>query len=72
MKNWKIRGAIYLGLFTVGLMLFVFGLVRIEDLGDVLVTAALAATAAGNLLARTFLSRPDPEPRGIDPLGPNA
>lgn len=71
MKNWKIRGGIYLGLFMAGLLLVVFGAIRIEDLGDVLVTVALAATAAGNLLARAFLTRPDPEPRGIDPHGPN-
>jgi hypothetical protein len=72
MKNRDFRGWIYTGLYLVGLALVVFGAVRIENLGDVLLTVALAAVAAGNLLARAFLTPRDPEPRGIDPHGPNS
>jgi drug/metabolite transporter (DMT)-like permease len=72
MKNRNLRGGLYVGLFLAGLALVVFGATRVEDLGDLLVAVALAATAAGNLLARAFLSPPGPEPREIDPLDPNS
>jgi drug/metabolite transporter (DMT)-like permease len=72
MKNRDFRGWIYIGLFLAGLALVVSGAVRIENLGDLLLTVALAAVAAGNAIARAFLAPRDPEPRGIDPHGPNS
>lgn len=59
MSKSKIRGWLYVGLFLLGLALVVFGLTQVENLGDVLMAVALAASAAGNVLARAFLSDDD-------------
>lgn len=67
-----VRGWLYIGLFALGAVLVATGAVKADNLLEWMLTVALAASAAGNLLARAFLSRPEPEPGGIDPHGPNA
>lgn len=66
------RGWIYVGLFSLGAVLVITGVVKADNLLEWFLTLALAASAAGNVLARAFLQPRDPEPRGIDPHGPNA
>jgi uncharacterized membrane protein YjjB (DUF3815 family) len=72
MKNANPRGWVYLGLFALGAVLVATGVVKADNLLEWLLTVALAASAAGNVLARAFLSPKTQEPPGIDPLGPNA
>lgn len=67
-----IRGWLYIGLFGLGAVLVATGAVKADNLMEWLLTVALAASAAGNLLARAFLQPKPPEPQGIDPHGPNA
>lgn len=71
MKNPNPRGWLYIGLFGLGAILVATGVVKADNLLEWFLTVALAASAAGNLLARAFLSSKE-EPRGIDPHGPNA
>jgi hypothetical protein len=66
------RGWIYVGLFSLGAVLVLTGAVQANNLLEWFLTVGLAASAGGNLLARAFLAPRDPEPRGIDPHGPNA
>lgn len=62
MKDRVIRGLIYVGLFALGAALVLTGLVKADNLLEWFLTIALAASAAGNLLARAFLEKaPDRE-----------
>lgn len=61
MQNRDYRGWIYIGLVVVGLVLVVTKVVQIEDLMDLFLTVALAAVAAGNALARAFLTPQSPD-----------
>lgn len=72
MNNSNPRGWVYLGLFALGAVLVLTGLVKANELLDWFLVVALAASTAGNVLARVFLTPAPPEPRGIDPHGPNA
>lgn len=67
-----VRGWLYVGLFALGAVLVATGVVAADNLMEWMLTVGVAATAAGNLLARAFLAPAPPEPQGIDPHGPNA
>jgi len=60
------------GLVALGAILVAFKVVSADELLDWLTALAIAAVAAGNILARAFLAPREEEPRGIDPSGPNA
>lgn len=66
MKNPNPRGWVYIGLFVVGAVLLVTGLVKADTLLEWMLTVAVAAEAAGNLLARAFLSPREPAPDELD------
>lgn len=53
----SVRGWLYLGLFALGAVLVATGLVQADSLMEWFLAVALAATAAGNLLARAFLEK---------------
>jgi hypothetical protein len=57
------RGWVYVGLVALGAGLVIFNVVEARDLADWLVTVAVAAVAAGNVLARAFLPPKDPDPQ---------
>lgn len=54
----SIRGWLYIGLFALGAILVVTGVVTADSLLEWMLAAATAAVAAGNLLARAFLEKP--------------
>lgn len=54
----SVRGWLYISLFALGAVLVATGVVAADSLMEWFLTVALAATAAGNLLARAFLEKP--------------